>query len=157
PPVGLGVPLPGIDIRLVDGPDDDHGVMLVRSPGVMTHYLNLPEVTERVFRDGWYYTGDVLRRDADGFYFFVGRADDMFVCAGENIYPGDVEKTLERHPKVHQACVVPLADEDRGQVPVAFIVPIPGKALQAADLRRFAQDNGPVYQYPRRIAFVNEL
>lgn len=157
PPVGLGVPLPGIDIRLVDGPDDDHGVMLVRSPGVMTHYLNLPEVTERVFRDGWYYTGDVLRRDADGFYFFVGRADDMFVCAGENIYPGDVEKTLECHPEVHQACVVPLADEDRGQVPVAFIVPIPGKALQAADLRRFAQDNGPVYQYPRRIAFVNEL
>lgn len=157
PPISVGVALPGIDIRLVNGPDADHGVMQVRSPGVMKHYLNLPAQTAAVFEGDWYTTGDVLRRDADGFYFFVGRADDMFVCAGENIYPGDVEKTLEKHPGVHQACVVPLPDEDRGQIPVAFIVGVPGKTPDVAGLRQFAVDNGPVYQYPRRVAFVSDL
>ena len=157
PPISVGVPLPGIDIRLVNGPDANHGVMQVRSPGVMKHYLNLPEQTAAVFEGEWYTTGDVLRRDPDGFYFFVGRADDMFVCAGENIYPGDVEKTLEKHPGVHQACVVPLPDEDRGQIPVAFIVGVPGQTPDVAEIRKFAVDNGPVYQYPRRVAFVSDL
>ena len=64
--------------------------------------------------DGYYVTGDVMRRDADGFYYFVGRADDMFVCGGENIYPGEVETMLERHPGIRQACVVPVPDEVKG-------------------------------------------
>jgi acyl-CoA synthetase (AMP-forming)/AMP-acid ligase II len=157
PPVGLGVPFPGIDVKLADGPSADEGVMLLRSPGVMTHYLNLPAQTAKVFRDGWYVTGDVLRRDENGFYFFVGRSDDMFVCAGENIYPSDVEKTLERHPGIHQACVLPLPDEERGQIPVAFIVPAHGAQIGAADVRAFALEHGPSYQYPRRIAFLPDL
>ena len=59
----------------------------------------------------------------DGFHYFVGRADDMFVCGGENIYPGDVERMLERHPDIAQAAVVPVDDEIKGQKPVAFVVP----------------------------------
>ena len=73
--------------------------------------------------DGFYITGDVFRRDADGFYYFVGRTDDMFVSGGENIYPADVERMLERHPGVAQAAVVPVEDEIKGQKPVAFVVP----------------------------------
>ena len=157
PPISVGVPLDGIEIRLREGPDDSYGVMQVRSPGVTRGYLNLPERNASAFDGDWYITGDVMRRDSDGFYFFVGRADDMFVCGGENIYPGDVEKTLEKHPDVHQACVVPLPDEDRGQIPVAFVVGVPGSTLDAKALRQFAVDNGPVYQYPRRVAFVSEL
>ncbi|ALM86728.1 class I adenylate-forming enzyme family protein [Bordetella sp. N] len=158
PPIAVGVPHPGIEVRLTDGPHEDEGVMLLRSPGVMTHYLNLPEVTAKVFRDGWYYTGDVMRRDAQGFYFFVGRADDMFVCAGENIYPGEVEKTLERHPSVHQACVVPLEDEERGQIPVAFVVASrDADMLDAPALKAHALAHGPAYQHPRRIAIVPDL
>src|SRR5262249_6012857 len=105
---------------------------------VMEGYLNLPEVTARVLRDGWYHTGDRVRRDANGFHFFIGRADDMFVCSGENIYPGEVEGMLERHPAVHQASVVPVPDEERGQIPVAFIVLRPGATAAEPDIKAFA-------------------
>jgi len=71
----------------------------MRCPALMNGYHNLPEATARAMtEDGFYITGDVFRRDADGFYYFVGRADDMFVSGGENVYPGEVEKLLERHP-----------------------------------------------------------
>jgi acyl-CoA synthetase (AMP-forming)/AMP-acid ligase II len=123
----------------------------------MNGYHNLPEQTAKAIRDGWYYSGDVLRRDKNGFYFFVGRADDMFVCSGENIYPGEVEKLLERHPQVQQAAVVPLPDEERSQIPVAFIVTRQEARPSSEDIRKFSLANGPAYQYPRRIEFVNEL
>ncbi len=88
---------------------------------------------------------------------FVGRADDMFVCSGENIYPGEVEKMLERHPDIHQACVVPVPDEIRGQKPIAFVVPTPGATLEAQDVKTFALANAPAYQHPRHVEFVTEL
>ena len=89
----------------------------------MTGYLNLPEKTRQVLtRDGWYKTGDVFRRDDGGAYNFVGRTDDMFVCGGENIYPGEVESLLERHADIAQACVVPVPDEVKGEKPFAFVV-----------------------------------
>jgi long-chain acyl-CoA synthetase len=98
-----------------------------------------------------------MRRDANGFYFFVGRADDMFVCSGENIYPGEVEALLERHPAVHQASVLPVADEERGQIPIAFVVLRPGAAASEAELRQFALANAPPVQHPRRVFFKPEL
>lgn len=107
--------------------------------------------------DGWYRSGDVFRRDPNGFYFFVGRADDMFVCSAEKIYPGQVEKLLERNPEIAQAAVVPLPDDERGQAPVAFIVRKQGSALTVEETKRFAIENGPAYQHPRRIAFVPDL
>jgi long-chain acyl-CoA synthetase len=157
PPLALGVPLEGSEVRLVDGPSADEGVLMMRNPAVMAGYNNLPEQTANALRDGWYYSGDVMRRDADGFYYFVGRIDDMFVCAGENIYPTEVEKLLERHPSVQQAAVVPLPDEERGQVPVAFVVRRPQAQLTADEVRTFALANGPAYQHPRRLEFVTEL
>jgi acyl-CoA synthetase (AMP-forming)/AMP-acid ligase II len=123
----------------------------------MAGYLNLPEKTAQVLHDGWYRTGDVIRRDQDGFHYFVGRADDMFICSGENIYPGEVEKMLERHPAVQQAAVVPLADEERGQMPAAFVVLRNGMEAGVGDIRAFSIANGPAYQHPRRVAFVAEL
>ena len=90
-----------------------------------------------------------MRRDDNGFVFFVGRADDMFQCGGENVYPGEVEKLLGRHPDVAQACVVPVADEIKYQLPVAFVVPKPGTRRREDALRRFALDNGPAYAHPR--------
>jgi len=144
-------------VRLVGGDGPDDGVLEVRCPAVMEGYANLPEATAAVLRDGWYRTGDRVRRDADGFYFFVGRADDMFVCSGENIYPGEVEAVLERHPAVHQASVVPLADDERGQVPVAFVVRRPGGAAGEAELKAFALARLMPVQHPRRVWFVDEL
>ena len=91
PEIALGYPQPGVEARLVagDGSDLDEGVLLLRTPATMSGYLNLSEKTrERLSHEGWYDTGDIMRRDRDGFFYFVGRADDMFVCGGENIYPG---------------------------------------------------------------------
>ena len=156
PPLALGYPLPDSEIKFVDGSENE-GVLLMRNPALMAGYHNLPEQTAKVMRDGWYYSGDVIRRDESGFYYFVGRADDMFVCSGENIYPGEVEKILERHPQVQQAAVVPLPDEERSQVPVAFIVIRPDQHPSSDEIRKFALDNGPAYQHPRRIEFVSEL
>jgi len=156
PDLALGYPLPGNEVRLSGGGPDE-GVLEVRCPAVMEGYANLPGATAKVLRDGWYWTGDVMRRDRDGFYFFVGRADDMFVCSGENIYPGEVEAVLERHPAVHQASVVPAADEERGQIPVAFVVLRPGAEADEAGLKQFALANAPPVQHPRRVFFKPEL
>lgn len=156
PILALGTVANGCEIQLIDGTTDE-GVLLVRTPAVTGGYLNLRAKSGEALRDGWYYTGDVVRRDAEGFYYFVGRADDMFICSGENIYPGDVERMLEKHASVQQAAVIPLADEERGQVPTAFIVLRAGEKLETAEIKSFAIANGPAYQHPRRVAFVDEL
>lgn len=157
PPVTLGYPLDPTMVKLVDGPSEDEGVLMMKNPSLMAGYRGMAEKTASVFRDGWYYSGDVMRRDENGFYFFVGRADDMFVCGGENIYPGEVEKMLEKHPDIRQAAVVPLADEERGQMPVAFVVPVAGVELTTQAVKDYALKNGPGYQHPRRVKFTGEL
>jgi acyl-CoA synthetase (AMP-forming)/AMP-acid ligase II len=81
----------------------------------------------------------------------------MFVCGGENIYPGEVEKLLERHPAVAQCAVVPLADEIKGQLPVAFVVPAAASAPTVDEIKQFALANAPAYQHPRFVAFVDHL
>jgi acyl-CoA synthetase (AMP-forming)/AMP-acid ligase II len=156
PPSALGYPRKGIAVKLVDG-NADHGVLHIKTPALMSGYYNREADTKKRLIDGWYDTGDVMRRDADGFYFFVGRADDMFQCGGENVYPGEVEKLLGQHPDVAQVCVVPIADDVKYQLPVAFVVPRPGTAPREDALRRFALDNGPAYAHPRAVWFVPEL
>ena len=160
PALALGYPAPGVEARLVAGgaPDANEGVLELRTPALMTGYLNLPEVTgRRISEDGWYDTGDVMRRDENGFHFFVGRADDMFICGGENIYPGEVEKMLERHPGVHQACVVPAEDAVRGSKPVAYVVVAPGHRLTEQAVKEFALANASPNEHPRNVVFVDDL
>ncbi len=158
PPLSLGYPVRDIEVKLVDGPSEDEGVLLMRTPATMAGYNNLPAKTAEVLSpDGWYHSGDVMRRDADGFFYFVGRADDMFVCSGENIWPAEVEKLLERHPEIQAAAIVPLPDEERAAVPVAFVVPRTPGGLSVEAVKRWALDNGPAYQHPRRVLFVPEL
>lgn len=155
PATSIGYPLEGCEIRLDPGPDE--GVLLTRNPGVMAAYHNLPEESSRRLKDGWFDTGDVCRRDGDGFYYFVGRTDDMFVCGGENVYPGDVESTLERHPDILQAAVLPVDHELKGQVPVAFVVARPGSGLGEPQVKEWALAHGPAYQHPRRVFLVPAL
>lgn len=168
PDISVGCPLPAIETRLVDpasgadaAPLSDgrrSGELWVRSPGLMSGYHGLPEVTAAKVVDGWYRTGDVMEADENGWHFFVGRVDDMFVCAGENIYPGDVEQMLERSPSVHQSCVVPVADELKGSLPVAFVVANNGgPTVDAVTVQQWALENGPAYQHPRAVWFLDEL
>ena len=155
PLLSLGYPLPDVEVRLVGGTAEE-GVLEVRSPAMFTEYLNLPQVTGARLRDGWYDTGDVMRRDTEGFYYFTGRADDMFVCGGENVYPGEIEKMLERHPAVLQAAVVPVPDEIKGEIPIAFVV-LKDRGLPLEELKRFALESGPAFSHPRAFVVVDEL
>jgi acyl-CoA synthetase (AMP-forming)/AMP-acid ligase II len=157
PAGSLGVPYPGTEAKLIGGPNPNEGELVLRNPGVLLGYHNLPEETASRLRDGWYYSGDVCRRDADGFYFFVGRTDDMFVSSGENIFPGEVEALLARHPAVHQALVMPFDHELKGQVPYAFVVPRHGAKVTEEELKQFALANGPAYQHPRRVFFLERF
>jgi len=156
PPLSVGFPLAEIGCELVDGASADEGVLALRTPALMRGYLNLPEATAAKMRDGWYLTGDLMRRDAEGFFYFVGRADDMFVCGGENVYPGEVEKLLERHPRVAQAIVVPAPDDVKGHIPVAFIVPR-GERPTADDIKQYALAHAPAYAHPRFIECRDSL
>ena len=157
PLLALGYPMPAVEWRLADDPSGDAGVLELRTPAQMQGYLNLPEATLQKLRDGWYSTGDVMRRDANGFFYFVGRNDDMFVCGGENIYPGEIEKLLERHAHVAQAIVVPAPDEIKGQIPVAFIVPCPGVRPNCEEIKEYALAHGPAYAHPRFVIVCEEL
>ena len=157
PPLAAGYPAPGGEVELREGPSADEGVLYMRNPSVMKGYHNLPEQTAKVLKDGWYRSGDNFRRDRDGFFYFLGRADDMFVCGGENIWPGEVEKMLERCEGVHQAFVVPVPDEIKHELPFAFIVKKPGATLDEKQVKEFALKNGPAYAHPRFVEFVPEL
>lgn len=160
PELSTGYPHPEVQLRLVrDGREvDDQGELEMKCGALMTHYHKLPEKTAQVMtKDGYYRTSDVFRRDENGFFYFVGRVDDMFVCGGENIYPGEVEKMLERHPGVHQAAVLAVPDELKGFKPVAFVVKSTGATLDEQEVKSFALANAPAYQHPRRVFFVDEM
>ena len=157
PDGSIGVPYRGTQARLVGGTRDDEGELIVRNPGILLGYHNLPDETSKRIKAGWYYTGDICRRDAEGFYYFVGRTDDMFVCGGENIFPIEVETLLERHPAVHQAYVMPFDHEMKGHVPYAFVVLRAGARATEDELKQFALSNGPAYQHPRRVYFLDQL
>jgi acyl-CoA synthetase (AMP-forming)/AMP-acid ligase II len=159
PEMSVGYPHPQVQLRLVDGDDRNarQGVLEMKCPAVMNGYHNRPDVAPPITSDGYYITGDVFRRDENGFHYFVGRTDDMFVSGGENIYPADVERMLERHPGVAQAAVVPVDDDIKGQKPVAFVIPKTGQAPSEDDVKKFALANAPAYQHPRSVWFVDEL
>jgi long-chain acyl-CoA synthetase len=160
PALSLGVTHPRVELRLADGSyrDADEGVLEMRCPALMNGYHNLPEATcVAMSEDGFYITGDVFRRDRDGFYYFIGRADDMFVSGGENVYPGEVEKMLEQHPDIHQAVVVPVDDELKFKKPVAFVVPRAGAMTSESAIKEFALKNAAPYLHPRRVWLLREM
>lgn len=137
---------------------DEIGQLLVRGPQTMLGYWNNPIETERKIKDGWLYTGDLFSRDAEGFYNFRGRADDMIVSGGENIHPREVEEVLYRCPGVQEATVVGLPDAEWGNAVSAFIVKgSPELTAEAVDdFCRSSQDLAG-FKRPRRIFFLDAL
>ncbi|HEU5416148.1 MAG TPA: class I adenylate-forming enzyme family protein [Streptosporangiaceae bacterium] len=163
-PGALGLPVPGCEVRLAPLDDENGeagegevGELWVRNPGVTVGYHRLPEVTAERLRDGWLATRDLIRRDSDGYYYFVGRRDDLMNVAGENVYPREVEELLLRHPDVRDVAVVPAPHPVKGQIPVAYVVLSQPGAVSAADLVAFFHEHGPHYAYPRFITFVDAL
>jgi acyl-CoA synthetase (AMP-forming)/AMP-acid ligase II len=159
PPLSVGTPHPAVELRLraADGSISEEGVLEQKCPALMNGYWNRPDIAPPITGDGFYVTGDVFRRDADGFHYVVGRVDDMFISGGENIFPSEVEKVLETHPGVEQSAVVPVPDEVKGTKPVAFVVPRAGAAPNEAVLKAHALANAPAFMHPRRVWFLDAL
>jgi acyl-CoA synthetase (AMP-forming)/AMP-acid ligase II len=160
-----GLPVPDVEIRIVDPQDParerapgEVGELWSRSPANALGYYKQPEVTAQRFTpDGWLRTGDLVRADEQGYIYFVGRADDMINCGGENIYPKEVENVLLAHPEVADVCVVPVAHQVKGQAPVAWVVMKPDAAAGEDEIKRFFLERGPAYAHPRRVFIVDRL
>jgi len=143
---------------LEDTTPDEVGQLIVQGPQVTRGYWNLPEESARRLKNGWLRTGDLFRRDTDGFFHFCGRADDMIVSGGENIYPREVEEVLHRCAGVKEAAVVGLPDPKWGAVVTAFVVRSDG-ALTAESIDRFFKTSGLIaaFKRPKRVIFVDAL
>jgi acyl-CoA synthetase (AMP-forming)/AMP-acid ligase II len=134
------------------------GQLIVRGPQVMSGYWNKPTETARKLKSGWLYTGDLVSRDERGFFHFHGRADDMIVSGGENIYPREVEEILYRCPGVREAAVVGLADEKWGSMVTAFVVRSdPALTEKLVDDFCRASDELASYKRPKRVVFLDAL
>jgi acyl-CoA synthetase (AMP-forming)/AMP-acid ligase II len=164
-----GKPIPLVYLRVVDSDgtdvrDGDIGQVIVRSPMIMSGYYRKPQETADVFRDDWYWTGDLGYRSESGHYYLVDRAKDMIVSGGENVYSVEVERALQRHPAVALAAVVGMPDERWGEAVIAFVVPNAGDRLAesfsttlADDLKAHARQLIAAYKVPKVIHIVESL
>ncbi|MUL48239.1 long-chain fatty acid--CoA ligase [Mycobacterium sp. CBMA293] len=162
-PGSIGMPVWGVELGLrgADGrpvAPGERGELVVRGHNVMKGYLGRPAATAEVLDvDGWFRTGDIATRDADGFYYIVDRAKDLIVRGGFNVYPREVEEILMTHPAVGLAAVVGIADERVGEEIKAFIIARPGAALTEQDVLTWCRDRLAVYKCPRAVQFCDEF
>ncbi|BBD99871.1 hypothetical protein SAMIE_1033720 [Sphingobium amiense] len=155
-----GQPFPGTSLRIMDEagnpqPMGGVGEIEVKSPGLMSGYWNMPDLTQAAFNDGWLRTGDVGRLDEDGFLFIVDRKKDMIISGGENVYSREVEDALLSHPSVTEAAVIGVPDARWGEAVVAYVVldaPVDEAALIAHCRTQIAG-----YKRPQRVYIVDDL
>ncbi len=161
-PGTVGRPVRYADVRVGDAaarplPPGQPGELWVRGPTVMTGYWNDPDLTRQAFRDGWLRTGDLARRDEAGFHYLVGRAKDMYISGGENVYPAEVEAVLREHPAVAEAAVIGVPDPTWGEVGHAFLEPVPGAAIDPEEVLEWCAGRLARFKCPRHVTVVPEL
>lgn len=133
------------------------GELIGRGPQIMKEYWNNPEETASVLRDGWLYTGDIVRIDEDGFVFIVDRKKDMIICSGFNVYPRDIDEVLYASPKIMEACTVGVPDTKRGETVKAFVVLKPGESMTAEEVIEYCRKSLAPYKVPTLVEFVDEI
>ncbi|WP_338598779.1 long-chain fatty acid--CoA ligase [Saccharopolyspora sp. SCSIO 74807] len=165
----VGHPLWGVDAEVADPDVDDRiellptgqtGEIVIRGHNVFAGYLGDPAATRAAVVDGWFRTGDMGRKDADGYLSIVDRKKDLIIRNGYNIYPREVEELLIRHPAVAQCAVIGLPDPERGEEICAVVVPEPGELADdslSGAIRAWAAEQTAHHKYPRRVVFVDEL
>ncbi len=159
----IGKPMMFTQARLVDGagrevPAGEVGELLLRGPHVCKGYWNNPQATAAALdAEGWFHTGDLARRDADGFFYIAGRAKDMLISGGVNIYPAEIEGELLQHPAVQDAAVVGVPHPTWGEVGVAFVVLRPERRATPEELAEFLAGRLAKYKVPREFQFVASL
>ena len=160
----IGLPFPSTEAKVMDEtgtqemPVGEVGELVIRGPQVMKGYWQMPTETADVLRDGWLYTGDMARMDADGYFQIVDRKKDMILGAGGfNIYPREVEEVLYQHPKVQECAVAGVPVKDKGERVKAFIVLKKGETSTEEEMIGFCRENMARYKVPKFIEFRDEL
>jgi len=154
----IGLPGYGWKANIVDEnnnilPDDEVGELCIKGPGLMTCYFNDPEATAITIQNGWLHTGDMAKRDKDGFYFLVDRKKDVIISGGENIYPVQIEDFLTANPKVHDVAVIGLPDKRLGEIATAVIQIKEGMECTEEEIVAYCEAL-PKYKRPRKIIFA---
>jgi long-chain acyl-CoA synthetase len=158
----IGRAVPGVEIKIVDeaGKElavDEPGELITRGPHVMKGYFRNSDATGQRIRDGWLYTGDVGKRGADGYYYHLGRRDDMIITGGLNVYPAEVENLIYTYPGVQETIVFAIPDPKRGQVIGAAVVPRPGVNIVEKELLAFMRANLANFKVPDQIVIRESL
>jgi acyl-CoA synthetase (AMP-forming)/AMP-acid ligase II len=158
----VGKPMALSAVRVVDEdfrdcPPDEVGELVVRGDQVCSGYWNRPDAAAEAYRDGWFRSGDLARRDAEGYFYIVDRKKDMILTGGENVYSREVEEVLHHHPAVAAAAVVGAPDEVWGERVVAVVEPVAGQRPTEAEIREFCAGQLAGYKCPRQVLVVDEL
>ena len=158
----IGVAIPGVELRVVDEagrevPKGETGHLVARGDNVTPGYLDAPEETATILRDGWLWTGDLASQDPDGFLFHRGRSKEIIKVGGHRVSPTEIEHVLVTHPDVAEAAVVGVADALMGEVPVAFVVPRPDRNPHDQVLKAFCRARMAPYRVPVRFTNVASL
>ena len=158
----VGKPLPGIELKVLDEEgrevtDGAVGEIIARGSNIMLGYLNRPDATAEVLKDGWLRTGDLGRRDDDGYFYIVDRKKDLIIVGGLNVYPREVEEVLAAHPAVAEAVVIGVPDATRGEAPKAYVVLRAGASCARQELLRFARERLAPFKIPRDLEFCEAL
>ncbi len=138
-------------------PADAAGEITVRGPNVLFEYWGNQAATREALRDGWYRTGDIGRRDADGYFWVHDRKKNLIISGGENIYPAEVERVLMEHPEVTECGVIGRPDPRWDEIPIAYVIRRPGSQLDAEGLKVHVQAQLARFKVPREIVFVDDL
>ncbi len=158
----VGVPIFGTETQIVDLdnrslPVGEAGELVVRGPCIMKGYYKLPETTARALHDGWLHTGDIARRDEDGYLYILERKDDMILRGGENIYPREVEEVLYRHPAVAEAAIIGMPDPVMQQEIHGFVVLKPGQVATETELMDYCEANIAKFKTPKTVTFLEAM
>jgi fatty-acyl-CoA synthase len=158
----MGSAVGEVEIRVVnsegtDVPNGEPGELIVRGPKVFAGYVGEPELTSSVFREEWFHTGDVVRADTDGFFYHLGRLDDVINTGGLMVYPAEVEGAILKHSAVEEVVAYAVPDEQRGFAVAADVMLTKGASVTEVDLRKFLHGQLADYKIPRSVAFVDDI
>ncbi|MEV5572971.1 long-chain fatty acid--CoA ligase [Spirillospora sp. NPDC052269] len=161
-PGSIGLPIWGVEMKLItddwkDVEGEGPGEVAVRGHNIMKGYHGRPEATEAAIRDGWFRTGDIARRDDEGYYYIVDRSKDMIIRGGYNVYPRELEEVLMSHPDVSLVAVVGVPHDSHGEEIKAYVIRVPGSSLTEDELIAWGKEQFANYKYPRLIEFREEL
>ncbi len=158
----VGLPVWGVEVEVVDDdmnflPPGERGEVVIRGHSIMQGYFNRPELTEEVFRGGWFHTGDVGQKDEDGYLYIVDRTKDMIIRGGFNVYPREIEEVLATHSAVSLSAVIGVPHEKYGEEVLAFVILKEGASATGEEIVAWSKQEMASYKYPREVRIVSAL